>query len=331
LLAERQHDLDAAADYARRAVLAGENEVRFNPSDIGAWGRWAISLRTVSDVHFARGEIAQALAAQSSVLALEQDKRRPASLGPTVWYQWITLAVLQAETGDMAAATASMDAFRRDTAELSATVPEGDPRRTLLDRPTGVDAIVQLIGGSAQTAYAGATKEIEHVQSVDTPARSPGQIMKTNILRSNLATAAQAGVRSGHAREAEAFAKQLLEVPATSTSEADPRERRAHANAIRAHAIAMQGRSEEALEVLAPALEYYRGEEKAGASATYFRYDFAYALTVSAISRSDKAGQRAQRNADLDEATRVLDGASSEAKRMASFRELATLIAATRG
>ena len=224
-----------------------------------------------------------------------------------------------------------MQAFRRDTAELSATVPEGDPRRTLLARPTGVDAIVQLIGGSAQTAYAGATKQIEHVQSVDTPARSPGQIMKTNILRSNLDTAAQAGVRSGHAREAEAFAKQLLEVPATSTSEADPRERRAHANAIRAHAIAMQGRGEEALEVLAPAIEYYRGEEKAGASATYFRYDFAYALTVSAISRSDKAGQRAQRNADLDEATRVLDGASSEAKRMASFRELATLIAATRG
>jgi hypothetical protein len=176
-----------------------------------------------------------------------------------------------------------------------------------------------------------AAAEQRKQETVDTPARSPGQIMKTNILRSNLDTAAQAGVRSGHAREAEAFAKQLLEVPATSTSEAEPRERRAHANAIRAHPIAMQGRGEEALEVLAPAIEYYRDEEKAGATATYFRYDFAYALTVSAISRSDKAGQRAQRNADLDEATRVLDGASSEAKRMASFRELATLIAATRG
>jgi len=93
----------------------------------------------------------------------------------------------------------------------------------------------------------------------------------------------------------------------------------------------MQGRSEEAQQIVAPALEYFRAEEKAGAAGTWFRCDYAYALYVSALAHSDNAASSAQRKADLDEATRIIDGVSPEAKRMASVRDIAALIAGERG
>ena len=330
-LAYRMHDRDAATDYAHRAALAGENEVRFNPSDLGAWQRWSLGLRAVAEDHYDRGEVSASVAAQRAVLALETDKRRPASLGPLMWYHWITMAALEAETNDMQAAASSIESFRRDTEELGNQLAADDQRHALLDRSTGVDALVQLIAGSPQVAYTNAVKQITTTKAVETVERSPAGNLKGNILRSNLETAALAGIRTGRYHEAEAFAQELRDLPSNATNESDPRERHAHVETIRAHAIAMQGRGEEALAVIGPALEYYRGEEKDGASSTRFRHDFAYALTVSAIARSGKADERTQRNADLDAAARVLDGASAEAKRIASFREIANLIANARG
>jgi len=95
--------------------------------------------------------------------------------------------------------------------------------------------------------------------------------------------------------------------------------------------VAMQGRGEEALAIVASALEYYRDEAKNGAATTWFLHEYAYALTVSAIARTDMPAERAKRTAELDDAVRVLDGASAEAKRMASYRELSSLIARARG
>jgi hypothetical protein len=330
-LADQMHDRDAGADYARRAALAGENEVRFNPSDLGSWQRWALGLRAISDEHYARGEIAEAIAAQRAVLALESDSRRPASLGPVLWYHWIPLLAMQAETGDMAGAAASLKAFKRDADEFAAQLAADDPRRRLIATSLGLDALAQLIGGSAQAAYASATRQIEVGRAIETAARGPALVLKQNILRGSLETAAKAGIRIGHYHEAEAFAQQLLDIPSDGTNESDPREGRAQVEAVRAHAMALQGRGDEALEVLAPGLAYYREQEKAGAASTQFRHDFAYALGVSALARSDKPAERAQRKADLDDAARVLDGASAEAKRMAGFREVAALLGDARG
>ncbi|HEX5124775.1 MAG TPA: hypothetical protein VFV97_16145, partial [Rhodanobacteraceae bacterium] len=146
-LADRMHDRAAATDYAQRAALAGENEVRFNPSDVSAWQRWGVGLRVISDEHFARGEITQAIAAGHAVFALEADKRRPASLGPVLWYHWIPLAAMEAETGDMDGARKSVASFHRDIDEYGANLAADDPRHALLESTEGLDALVQLIGG----------------------------------------------------------------------------------------------------------------------------------------------------------------------------------------
>ncbi|HEY6985143.1 MAG TPA: hypothetical protein VH375_03600, partial [Rhodanobacteraceae bacterium] len=332
-LAARMHDSQRAMEYTQRAALSGENEVRFNPSDVTSWQRWSLALTAVSDRQFENGDITQAIATQRSVLALGEDKRRPSSLAPVLWYHWIKLAFLEAETGDAAAAAAAVKAFERDAAELLTRLSADDARRPFfVDPGKGVLANVQLIEGSAQTALTSAAAVLERTEAIDVPKGDlSAQVFKSGILRGNYITASRAAIRLGRYHEAETFARKLLEVPDDPTSESDPRQRHAEDATFLAHAIAMQGRGAEALTVLAPALEYYREEQRRGASETEFRGDFAYALCVDAIARSDNAAERAHRAASLDEAQRTLDGASAEAKRMASFRQLANLIATTRG
>ncbi|MDN5939867.1 MAG: hypothetical protein L0H83_14570, partial [Salinisphaera sp.] len=86
----------------------------------------------------------------------------------------------------------------------------------------------------------------------------------------------------------------------------------------------------DARETLEPALDYYQQQSKAGARGTTFNHDYAYALYVSAISRTDDAAGRRLRTADLDQAAKLIAGTSAEAQRLASMRYLSGLIAASR-
>jgi len=331
-LADRQHDADAAADYANRAAQAGEDEVRFNPSDLGSWRRWTLGLREVADLQLERGEVTHAIATLRSLLALEQDPRRPSSLGPTLWYQWIPLASLQAQTGDAAGAAQSLKAFARVVGELVAQFAPDDPRRQLLaNAEQAVSGGVQLSEGASQVALADATAEIARVEAVKIPAGNvTSSYLRDNILNGNLGNAAEAAVRLGRYAQAEALARRWLTVPSNPTSEADPQIKTSRAQSVIAHAVAMQGRPDEAQKILQPALAYYQQQQQAGAQGTTFRHDYAYVLYVSAISRAADPAGRAKRNADLNEATKLIDGASAEAQQLANMREVTGLITAAR-
>ncbi|HEY8012197.1 MAG TPA: hypothetical protein VIE67_14495 [Rudaea sp.] len=331
-LANRQHDDAAAADYANRAAQAGEDEVRFNPSDLTSWWQWTLGLRQVADLEFERGEVAHAIATMRSLVALEQDKRLPSSLGPRAWYQWIQLAYLQALVGDSAAAAQALKAFARDTGEVVAQLPPDDPKRQLLATPElAIGAGVQLIEGASQAALTNTIAMVDRIGSIQVPAGDLGSTtMKNRILATNLGVAAQAAIRLGRYAQAEALARRWLAVPADPQSEADPKNRASRASAVLTHAIAMQGRTDDARKTLQPALDYYKEEQQAGAHGTTFRREYAYALYVSAIVRPADADGRTQRNADLVEAAKLIDGASAEAKQLADMREVAGLIAAAR-
>jgi hypothetical protein len=94
-----------------------------------------------------------------------------------------------------------------------------------------------------------------------------------------------------------------------------------------AHAVVLQGRTEEARTLLEPALAYYRKQQQDGAKGTTFRKDFATALIVSALTH---AAGTPERNQALAEAKQVLDGASAEVQQLMEYRELNRWIAATR-
>ncbi|MGH8124065.1 MAG: hypothetical protein ACREPT_15005, partial [Rudaea sp.] len=262
----------------------------------------------------------------------EQDKRRPSSLGPRVWYQWIQLAYLQAQVGDSAAAAQALKDFARDTGEFVAQLSPADPKRQLLATPEqSVGTDVQLIEGASQAALTNAIAVVDRIGSIEMPAGDLGSTsMKNRIVSANLAVAAQAAIRLGRYAQAEALARRWLAVPPDPQSEADPRDRASRANAALTHAIAMQGRTDDARKTLQPALDYYRQEQQAGAHGTLFRGNFAYALYVSALTCAADAAGRAQRDADLTEASKLIDGASTQAQQLADMREVAGLIAAAR-
>ncbi|MEO6967318.1 MAG: hypothetical protein ABI132_02525 [Rhodanobacteraceae bacterium] len=330
-LAARQHEAAAAADYANKATVAGKDEVRFNPSDLGAWQRWSLGLGETADWQFERGEVTNAIATMRSLLALGQDKRRPSSLGPIFWYQWIKLAYLQSQTGDAAAAAQSLEFFARDVGELVAPLASDDVRRKLLANPgQGINAGLQLDNGQAQAALAAVTAELTRIEPIKTKLDTAGYILKRNMLEGNLTTASEAAIRLGRYAQAETLARQWLALPANPTSEADPQIRASQARTTVAHALAMQGRNDEAQKTLQPALAYYAGEQKAGASGTTFRHDFAYALYVSAIASPVDAAGRANREAALTEAATLIAGASAEAQQLADMRYVSSLIAAAR-
>ena len=329
-LANRQHDAAAALDYAQRAARAGEDEVRFNPSDVGTWNRWATGLHDVSDLQYELGDIAGSLATLRSVVALGQDKRRPSSLNPVLWYHWIELAATEADRGDAAAAARSMKAFIEAVGEMTSHLPPNDTRHKLLDHPEqGIGAALSLIQGASQVAWNDATAVISRIEPIAVPsAKVNDSYLKGNILISNYNTAARAAIRLHRYADAESLARKWLAVPPNPISESDPRRAASRARAVLAHAVALQGRADEARKILDEALAYYRGEQQAGARGVTFRRDFAYALYVSALLRT--SGDDRAKRADLDAASAQLEGASSEARELATLREIAGLIASAR-
>jgi len=249
-LADRRHDDASAADYATRSAQAGEDYVRFNPSDLTAWTFWTQGLRQVADQQLERGEVTHAIATLRMLFALEQDKRRPSSLGPVVWYQWITLANLQAQVGDSNAAAQSLKSYVRDTGEYLADLAADDPRRSILaPREPALDSSLQLIEGATQAALTSATAVIDRIGQTKVPASDMNSVIsKNNGLSGALITASRAAIRLGRPAQAESLARQLLTIPADSRTGDDPlaRESRLPAKlrlrALRQRAGAYRGR-----------------------------------------------------------------------------------------
>jgi tetratricopeptide (TPR) repeat protein len=308
-------------------VAAGEDEVRFNPSDVGAWQRWAVGLIQRSDAQFERGEVAQSIATYRSLMALEHDPRRPSSLAPILWRFEIPLVLTQARAGDSAGAAQSLKAFARDAGEFVAQSSPQNPRRRLLASPEqSVASAAQLFEGSPQAAFATASAVIARLDAVKPPADDFGsEVLKNTLLNGNLRTAATAAVRLGRYPQAEALARRALALPLNPTSEDDPRQRSSAARATLANAIALQGRTEEARTTLQPALAYYQQEQQAGEGGTSFRADYAYALYVSAL-----ASEPGLRETALNDAAALIAGASAQAQALADMRVLSGLIAAAR-
>lgn len=332
-LAKYRHDDVARAEFARRAAQAGEDEVRFNSSNLQAWWRWSLGFQFIAESQFDSGEITQSITTRRQLLALEQDKRLPSSLGPVVWYQWIALANDQAEIGDAAAAAQSLKGYTRDVAQYAANFAADDPRTKIIaEGPTVLDAGLQLLQGNARSALASATGVTERIASV-TYSRDDinSRLLQQNMLSADLYIAASAAIRLERYAQAEALARRLLAIaPDPISSAADSQHKKSVAQSMLAHAIAGQNRPGEARTTLQPALDWYRKQLAAGAHETQFREDFAYALYVDAIAQPADPAGRKQHDADLAQAAGLIAGASTEAQKMADMKYVASLIAAAR-
>ncbi|HET9190562.1 MAG TPA: hypothetical protein VFN69_08295 [Rudaea sp.] len=329
-VADRRHDDATAADYARREVQAAQDLVRFDASNMDSWRYWTLGLRQVADLQYQRGEISGAIATMQSLFALKQDKRLPSSLGPTVAFQWLTFAYMQANAGDAAAVARSLKSYSHDAGEFMVDFKPDDPKRALITTAErGLTSAQQLFAGQPQAALVTATDAIAQADRVQVPADDKIAVnIQAVSLRAYLDDATRAALQLGRYPQAEALARRALKQPRAPFDNSDARLTASAFGTMLAHAVAMQGHNDDAIKILQPALAYYREQQQAGARGTNYRHDFAYALYVSAIAApADATGQKKRRSA-LDEAAKLIAGATAEAQKLASMRYVSGLIAA---
>ncbi|HJR09804.1 MAG TPA: hypothetical protein VJ823_00155 [Rhodanobacteraceae bacterium] len=330
-LAHIQHDTAAAADYARQAAQAGEDEVRFNPSDLQGWTHWSSGLNEVARFQADRGELAKAIATDQTILALAQDKRRPTDLAPTLSRYWAFLAFDQADAGDAAGAGQSMQRLKQTIDKLAAQLPPEDSRRLIFPEiPKVFDGAISLLHGKPGEALSSETAVIGRLDAIQPHRGSVGTLIKGILLEASLQTAARAALMTGDYKHAEAFARRLQALPNSPSSEADPRERIATNAVLLAHALAGQARNDQARAALQPALDYYREQQKAGASGVQFRYDFAYALYVDVLASTGDGGLARQRADNLSAAAQLIADAPGDGRNTVRMRQLSGLIATAR-
>ena len=329
VLADRRNDHAAAADYALQSAKAGEDYVRYAPSDLTPWGHWVRGLNQVAALQLERGEVGAALATLRSNVALAQDKRRPGSLAPLLWFVHLRLAVLERQLGQVAASEASLKAGLRDQLEALEQFKPDDVRRKFAEQSEASwRSRLDLVDGNYQGALANARRVLEHVAKVEVAATDVnGLRAHDNYNRGALTNGAAAARMLGRYDEAEALARQLLAVPADTQSDEDPQDEPSAARAMLAHAMALQGRGAEALETLAPALTHYRAQQEAGRTGTFFQLDFAHALLASALAQPADPPGKARRAAQLAEASALIGAMSAEARSLALVRMIAGLIA----
>jgi hypothetical protein len=151
--------------------------------------------------------------------------------------------------------------------------------------------------------------------------------VRINFLRNTLATVTLAALRTGRYGEAEAAARERAALPPNPFSELDPQDEKSRAQVTLAHALVLQGRTDEARAITDVELPRYQSELEGGAGGLVFAKDHAYALYVDALTRAPGDPRRA---GNLAEALRRLDGMGVEVNRLVDIRELREKIGAAR-
>jgi hypothetical protein len=330
-LAVRRHDYAVATSYAAKSAEAGESYVRFNPSDLNSWVYWVRGLEQQAGVLLEQGRVEEALIGYRTVVALERDARKPASLAPLLWNQWGQLMLNEGRAGQFEAARKSRRTAVAAATETVALDKPGPARQALFDMyGDALQARLDLDQGNNQAAFDQAAQLASRIRTlVISKDESGGNIgaVRANFLRNTLATLGFAALRTGRYGEAEAAARERASLPPNPFSELDPQDEKSRAQVTLAHALLLQGRTDEARAITDVEVPRYRSALKTGAGGLAFTKDFAYALYVDALARPPGDSVR---NANLPEALRQLDAMGDQVNRLMDIRELRGLIGAAR-
>ncbi len=329
-LAFRRHDYAAASAYAAQGEEAAENYVRLNPSDLTAWDYLIRARGAVSFALWERGQIDASLRNTRAIVALQDDKRLPASLLPQLAQPYQRLALREARAGQSAAAEKTWRESMRATAEALRPLPKADPAYGLWPLfDSMLHAQLMFFAGDAAGAYEAAMSNVDQARDVQLPEDRRVYVGQRNVmLRTSLELASWAALKTGHHEDAEASARALLKLPPNPFDTADPETEAARLRVVLAHAIARQGRTSEARALLEPDLRRYRDELKRGASDVSFRRDFAHALFVGALLETAGSARRVE---GLAAAGQQLSSLPPEARNLVDVRELARWVATEQG
>ena len=321
-----RNDYQAALRYSERAAQAGEDVVRFNPADLGAWQYWVRGRDDVALRLFERGDISQAIQQGEGTLELANDPRLPSSLLPMLEDSIFRLANAQAAFGRRADAERTFVIATKASQESAAQFDKSNPvRRMGLARVPVRRASIELSLGDAPQAYERAMAAAAAVEAMDVGQNGFAARMKDGILPSALGVAVESALRLGRCQEAEALARKRLDLPKNPFM--NPLDDTATRQVQMAFALACLGRGDEARSTIAPAIEYYARNAKAGANDTFFNADHATALLALALAQPADAAGHAERRRLLAAAESSLNRSSTEARQLERYRFLGRRIA----
>jgi hypothetical protein len=329
-IAVSRHDEVAAARYADQAAKAGEDVVRFDPSDLGTWQYWLMGRAQVASRMFERGEIDAAIDEANATLALGKDERLPSSLQPQLEDTWFQLAMLAAAAGRRSEAERAFEGGVKASEESAKQFAEGNLKRVLgMARVPVRRARFEMLLGDPQSAFNRASAAAAYLEKLPIPpGDSLGKRIHDNLLQIAYSNVSEPALQIGRYADAESAARKRLALPVNPFD--NPDSDRSQRQVQLALALAGQGRAGEARTVLAPALGYYDREKQAGAKDTYFRHDYAEALLASALSQEPDATGRAARQKALKAAAAEIDDAPLQVRELTPMRELYARIAAAR-
>lgn len=272
-----------------------------------------------------QGRVQDALRTLNVTVELRNDKRLPSSLLPQLGFVLDALARLAARTGDLEAAHDALALGEEASRQGLKDLPMDDPWRPLqpiADRQ--VRAEVAYLAGRHEEAFRLASGNIAELRKLKVPEKRDTLIGFNILRRQSMGIAALSGLRTGHAADAEALARERLPLPLSPMDPTDPRFDQARSRLVIAHAQFLQGQPvaaraslDEARTILSPIIE------QGGQGLTLTR-EVAYGLYLDASLRTRGDPQRAGK---LAEAARLLRGLGPEAQALSDIRELRGWIA----
>jgi serine/threonine protein kinase len=330
--ATRFHEA-AALPLETQSQQAAEDYLRFNPSDADGLGSLALADFSIAALLFRQGRVAEALQeARASVRTLADRGDTGQYMPEAVFWEAIVRWEAQRENrgaGDQALQEGrhSIDAYaaRKRMPEII--------RECWVEAFDSAERQMRLAFREDATVYTMASHSLPQLEKLRRNVTDPAMEDELLLLqRQTLDDAAQAALSLGRFADAESAGRMLLSPPSRtgvySERYMDQPDDPVRGQVLLAHAAVGQGRKDEALKMLEPALAHYRETQAQGAAYIAFRQHFARALYVQALAEPGDNGGIARRREALDQATALLQGLSDEARQLHDSKQLASWITA---
>jgi hypothetical protein len=261
--------------------------------------------------------------------ALEHDPRNKSGANFFIFRSWHTLADVESQRGNFAAARAAIAEARRAIRLFEKQAGFDQEVNELSDAAVELLEDVDLLSaqGDYATVHARAVAMQDRMGKIKV-LNEGNQTFREDLLRDSRELQIDSALRIGKVEEAVNVARTALDQPVTGSFGKRAKDLlQAKLQTSLGQALIDAGRRGEAVAPLTAADAYFRGELAKGASGSQFSLDYGRTLFQFARAQpSDEAG-RARRGVLLDEASALLAGQSFEARQMIATKELMQWVA----